>query len=169
MRWTGTAQFSPCKLFRYTLEREFLDVEGSRRIAWLMLNPSTATGEKNDPTVNRTCIWSHAWGFRYSTVINMYAFRSPRPADLWKADDPIGPLNDETIRWVVSKAELVICAWGVHAKRGGRAKQVIDDLLDRGTPPSKLKALVLTKDGIPGHPLYLEKDPKPFEWIKRAA
>jgi hypothetical protein len=168
MRWKGSAEFSLCRTWRYRLDREFLDVPNFRRIAWLMLNPSTADEMKNDPTVNRTCIWSSEWGFRFSTVINVYAFRSPKPKDLWTAVDPIGPLNDQTIMRVVSAAELVICAWGVHAKRNGRAKQVIDTLLAAGQPRSKFKALVLTKDGIPGHPLYLEKNPTPFEWIKAA-
>lgn len=168
MKFKGSAEFSLCGTWRYRLDREFPDVEGTRRIAWLMLNPSTADAFKNDPTVNRTCIWSMEWGFHFSTVINMYAFRSPKPADLWKTPDPIGPLNDRIIRMVVAEAELVICAWGVHAKRGDRAKQVIDTLLAAGEPRAKFKALVLTKDGIPGHPLYLPKNPTPFEWLEAA-
>ena len=165
MKFVGAAEFSPCRTWRYRLDRTFPDVKGARHIAWLMLNPSTADETKNDPTVNRTCIWSIAWGFHFSTVINMYAFRSPKPADLWKAKDPIGPLNDQRIREVVAEAELVICAWGVHAKRNGRAEHVIDMLLATGEPRSKFKALVLTKGGMPGHPLYLEKNPTPFEWL----
>jgi len=165
VNFKGSAEFSLCQTWRYRLDREFPDVPDVRRIAWLMLNPSTADAFKNDPTVNRTCIWSIAWGFHFSTVINMYAFRSPNPKDLWKAKDPIGPLNDTIIKMVVAEAELVICAWGVHAKRNGRAKAVMDMLLAAGEPQEKFKALVLTKDKIPGHPLYLEKNPTPFAWL----
>ena len=42
------ASFSPCRQWRYTLERRFAFGEGI--INFIMLNPSTADEDHNDPT-----------------------------------------------------------------------------------------------------------------------
>ncbi len=51
-------------------------------------------------------------------------------------------------------ADLTIAAWGTHGnylKRGNEVLKLIPEA----------KCLVQTKDGQPGHPLYLKSDLKP--------
>ena len=54
-------------------------------------------------------------------VLNLYAYRATRPADLWAAPDPVGPQNDCCIRDHLLAVGPqhdwpVVAAWGANAK-----------------------------------------------------
>jgi hypothetical protein len=78
------------------------------------------------------------------------------------AGDPIGPDNDEALHFASTNTTTVIAAWGAHGTFKGRDKQV------RAMLP-RLHYLRLTKDGHPGHPLYLPASLKPLEWLSSNA
>ncbi len=128
---------------------------------FLMLNPSTATEQVLDPTVRRCIGYAQGWGYDRLEVLNLFAMRSTKPLQLYLEDDPVGPGNDEAILKVASKSSLIVCAWGLHGKLNGRGEQVKATLIEEGL---ELNYLKLTKDGQPGHPLYLKKDLKPITW-----
>lgn len=137
----------------------FDDWQSERRIVnFLMLNPSKANAEINDPTIGRVIGFATAWGFDTAYVTNLYAFRATRPADLWKARDPVGEDNDNEILINACLADQVICAWGANALLD-RQLEVLA-LLDG----INLYHLGLTKEGFPRHPLYLKGDTKPTLW-----
>lgn len=153
----GEAHFSECRRYRYLLTRGF--ARALHRVVFLMLNPSTADQDKSDPTITRCLDFAcragraHAWGEPLAIdIVNLYGWRSPKPADLWKQDDPIGAENDEVIDRACRAADLVVCAWGAHGYRGGRGAIVKDRLVRAGAP---LHHLGLTRAGQPKHPLYL--------------
>ncbi len=50
----GDAVFSPCGKYRCWLTRDWGPVN-SPRVLWILMNPSTADAEHNDPTITR-CI-----------------------------------------------------------------------------------------------------------------
>lgn len=77
----ATARFSECRRYRYTLRRVLR--EGSWRVVWLMLNPSTADAFKLDPTVSRCVEFTRRWGADITDVVNVFALRSPYPTDLY--------------------------------------------------------------------------------------
>ena len=148
--WTGDAVFSPCKTYRYMLQRNW----GVRRKAvnLLMLNPSTADEMKNDPTVHRCQQRAVDLGFGQLEVTNIFALRSTDPELLKKHPDPVGPDNDAAILDSAKVCDLVICAWGTDGKLYERGKHVLQLLRSNGIKPHCLK---LSKDGHPCHPLYL--------------
>lgn len=158
----GRAHFSPCERFRYTLFREW---SASPSCLFLMLNPSTADAEQDDPTIRRCIGYAKAWGFGGLTVANLFALRSTDPAALYVAADPIGPDNDVTIDRLAREAGAVICAWGTHGARLDRGKHVGRRLTDAGV---RLECLGTTRDGNPRHPLYLPRTAERLEWRPRA-
>jgi len=125
-----------------------------------MLNPSTADERILDPTVRRCTGYAMAWGFGSIEIVNLFALRSTDPAELYRADDPVGPDNDLSILWCASSCTIAVAAWGTHGQHLDRGREVVEML--RGKVA--LKYLRLTKSGEPNHPLYLPKDLKPRDY-----
>jgi hypothetical protein len=150
----------PDDCYRYRLSRMW-DEELSV-VNFLMLNPSTASHQVNDPTVIRCIGYSKAWGYGGLLITNLFALRSTDPDALKSAADPVGPLNDRHIAEVARSSAIVVAAWGAHPGIEGRARDVRRMLADAGIP---LHCLALTKGGHPGHPLFLKSDlvPVPME------
>lgn len=153
-----SAILSPCERYRYRLDRRWDD---GPTIAWVMLNPSTADGQVDDPTLKRITAFTRSWGYGALTVVNLYAYRATEPADLWRAGDPVGPDNDRHIYEGVAGHEVVV-AWGAHGKPE-RIAQVLD-LIASAPAADKPHALGLTKAGQPRHPLYLRGDSPLRPW-----
>ena len=80
----GTAEFSPCGRFRYTLTRTWDTTLPS--VAFIMLNPSVANAEDDDPTIRRCIGFAKSWGKGKLLILNLYAYRATIPADMWKAE-----------------------------------------------------------------------------------
>ena len=156
------ASISACGRYRYTLHRWW--EPDQFRLGFIMLNPSTADADVDDPTIRRCLGFARSLGYDGIRVFNLYAFRATKPADLWKADEPTGgDRNDDLLREVLRQAQhqLVIAAWGAHA----RADRVAE--LMSWTGSEYLHALGVTKDGAPRHPLYLRADAQPQPWRPR--
>jgi hypothetical protein len=149
----GSALFSTCRTWRYALTRELAD--GAGTVAFVGLNPSTADDASDDPTIRRCIGFARDWGFARLEVVNVYALCASSPRDLWRADDPVGPENDRVLAQVLDGAELVIAAWGRHA-RADRLAQLAAVFDGR-----RLHALGVTKTGAPRHALYLRSDARP--------
>lgn len=157
--YKNTANFSKCNKFRYTLTRQWSE---ERECVFIMLNPSTADAEKDDPTIRRCVDFAKREGCGSLAVLNLYAFRTAYPKELKAAGYPIAPpdmtygiqnFNDHVIEIITAhKNKLVIAAWGANAQLE-RALDVMNLLTDR-----PVYALGLTKYKIPRHPLYLKKD-----------
>jgi len=149
---TALATWSPCKRYRYTLRRQGLQGmldPGFAAIGFLLLNPSTATEKKNDPTIRKCIGFATRWGFAELVIVNVYAFCSTDPAGLWTVDDPVGPENDAAIAEVAGQVEKLVCGWGKHA-RSERIERVAELLVGR-----EVFALAVNRDGSPQHPLYI--------------
>ncbi len=145
---TADAYLSPCETYRYSLTRVW-DSEGSNAL-WIMLNPSVATAEVDDPTVRRTQSFSRGWDYGSVTVANIFALRATNPKELYGHPDPKGPENDRTIFSLAAAADLIVVAWGGHGSYLGRGAQIAEMLCD-----FELWCLGTTIAGEPRHPLYV--------------
>ncbi len=146
------AVFSDCGLYRYALWREWVP-EPKRRCLFIMLNPSTADSEQDDPTIRRCIAFAQRWGYDALDVANMFAFRTPYPSELWQAEDPVGPDNDSWIRSLGDVAECIVVAWGNNGNTD-REDHILGTLLER----REVFCLGTTGQGSPMHPLYRPAD-----------
>jgi hypothetical protein len=153
----NAALFSADGVYRYVLTRQW--AAGSRVCCWIMLNPSTADAQKNDPTVARCIKFSQRWGFAAIAVLNLFALRATNPAELKRHANAVGEHNDLFIDRVVQICEQpIVCAWGEHGRYQRRDRLIARRLRAAGI---KLACLGETKAGRPRHPLYLRTDIEP--------
>lgn len=154
---SGTAILSECGNYRYILTRSLDSVlRWHKPMLFIMLNPSTADANVDDPTIRRCISFAKRAGATHLTVVNLFALRSPNPKDLELSVDPIGPENDRHIKEQVEKHSMmpIIAAWGACKFARLRAKDI------RAKFPN-LHCLGVTKGGDPRHPLYVKSD-QPF-------
>jgi hypothetical protein len=149
------AIISENQLFRYHLCRYWDAGEDAKHALFIMLNPSTADADNDDPTIRKCMHYAMLFGYGGIDVVNLFALRSPSPAVLRKVLLPVGIKNDETILHYALQASIVIAAWGHGGKLDGRARKVKDMLCRCGI---ELMCLQKSKDGTPKHPLYLRCD-----------
>lgn len=152
-----SAIISKCGRYRYLLERDLPNPAGVS--TFIMLNPSTADAEKDDPTIRRCKAFVKSWGHGRLSVVNLFAFRATKPADMKAAADPVGPDNDKEIFATAKYSQRtrgnVVCAWGTHGKHMDRDREILAFLLRHGIEPL---CLGTTADGSPRHPLYVRGD-----------
>jgi hypothetical protein len=152
--------FDASRCYRYRLGRAWA-APGTGCVLFVMLNPSTADAEHDDPTLRR-CIWfAHAWGFGAVDVMNLFAYRAPRPQVLRRVADPVGPDNDRHIDLAAGAATAIVCAWAEQGGYRGRGADVAL-ALRRHRP---LLCLGSTKNGQPLHPLYVRGTTRPTVWM----
>lgn len=157
-----TAVLSPCRTWRYALRRRW--GIGGRPVLFVMLNPSTADEAEDDPTIRRCLDFARRWAAPALTVANVYAYRSTDPKALKRAEDPIGPENDQWLLQLAGEASTIVCAWGAHAP-SERVADVLELLRD-----FPLYCLGRTRSGAPKHPLYVPAVtlPAPFQSARPA-
>lgn len=149
------AIFSPCGTWRYWLECRW---SNGPVLGFTLLNPSIAGQVVDDPTWRRGVGYGKRWGFGGVVFTNLFALVSTDPAGLKTAVDPIGPENDMHLERLTEIASMIVCAWGPPGAQMGRNENVLSLFRKRNVTPMALK---ITKDGHPGHPLYLRNDAQP--------
>lgn len=161
-----TTEFSPDRVYRYTLWRDWFEDlfdHGAYAaptvpfVQFIGLNPSTADEVKDDNTIRCCRNYAKKWGFKAMCMTNLFAFRATDPRDMKRAGEPIGEWNNKWLSEIADAADLIIAAWGAHGSYLDRAKAVTSFL-----PHQKLHCLSLNADGSPHHPLYLSSDLKPM-------
>ncbi|WOB42127.1 DUF1643 domain-containing protein [Thermoleptolyngbya oregonensis NK1-22] len=151
------ATFDLSGRYRYTLWRVW-DF-AAPRVAFVMLNPSTADAERNDPTIRRCIGLAKAWGYGGLEVVNLFAYRATRPQDLKRVDDPIGEAGDRPLIAAAEQAAQIILAWGNGGALYQRDRAVL--ALLSGYP---LHCLGLTQQQQPRHPLYVPSGTVPIRY-----
>lgn len=153
-----SAIISECGLYRYRLER-ILDPTNPRICLFVMLNPSTADAEQDDPTIRRCKAFAKREGCGRLVVVNLFAYRATSPKDMKSVVSPIGDLNNTHLRAAVAETYknrgVVVIAWGTHGTYQARDVQVRRLINDEAVVPV---CLGKTKSGCPKHPLYVSAD-----------
>ena len=142
---------------RFTLRRE-VNMFGKGTVAFIMLNPSTADDEQDDPTIRRCIDFVQQWGYGSLEVANLSPVRATSPAvlrsrgaegaELWAA-------NVCAVLNALLRADLVVAAWGVHGVYEERDKRMLAAIQESCSKKRPIYCLGTTKYGHPRHPLYL--------------
>lgn len=147
-----SAIISPCERYRYWLKRQWDDAKP--QCTFIMLNPSTADANDDDPTVLRCISFARLFGCGSLEVVNLYGWRATEPRDLRNeydaGSDVVGPDNDDHLLSSVNAASLVIAAWGAPAWIQARADHVLGVIEANG---NTVFCLGKTHEGRPKHPL----------------
>lgn len=140
-----SAVFSECGKYRYQLSRVW-DAELDM-VMCCGLNPSTANGEKDDPTIRTLTKALKKLGYGGFVMVNLYAYITPNPKELFNVADPMGE-NEEHIKEIGALIDHHIFAWGSFKGIEYRSKQ-----MERLFPNAVCFGKSST--GAPWHPLSL--------------
>lgn len=166
----NAAVLSKCGQYRYSLKRSWM--LGSGAVMFVMLNPSTADANLDDPTIRRCIGFAKDWGYQRLIVTNLFALRSTDRRGLLSAVDPVGDENDQYILDMASQADRIVLAWGSlewvpKSHRTDFEMQAIGTAELLEFTPETLHCLGTTKDGSPRHPLYVPASFKPQRFDMR--
>lgn len=155
------AVISQCGLYRYHLWRVWdkqLPI-----LAFVMLNPSKADAEVDDPTIRRCLGFARRDGYGGISVRNVFALRATNPADLLCHPDPVGPDNEQHL--AACRAPLLtrfVVAWG--SRFGGERLRSAYKSAAVVLAVQKPYCLGVTKSGDPRHPVRLRTDAEMVPW-----
>jgi hypothetical protein len=152
-----TARLSMDLEYRYELTRRW---GRGPYVCFIMLNPSTADAQLDDPTIKRCMGFARKWRMGGLVVVNLFALRATDPKELLAVDNPVGPDNDDAIHDACVRARAIVCAWGGAAFIEPRAGFVVEMLRGR-----TLYCVGKTKAGAPRHPLYVAADATPVRYL----
>jgi hypothetical protein len=147
--------------YRYLLWRTW--DASAPRLLWVLLNPSTADGVADDPTLRRCISFTRGWRYGGLIVANLFALRTPQPRALRCAPDPVGAEDDGYLAAAASSAGAVIVGWGAAGGHQGRDRAVLALLADAALLP--LLCLGTLRDGQPRHPLYVAGSTRPMPFV----
>ena len=137
-----SASLSSDGLYRWTLTRRW--GEGGT-VCWIMLNPSTADAEKDDPTIRSIIKRSRLWGYGGLVVVNRFPLRTPFPETCRKwarrAPSDVTIHNAVVMKVQMRHADLIVAAWGAV------------DWLEGTADEFELHCIGTTASGAPKHPL----------------
>lgn len=157
------AVISSCGKYRYRLER--LGATAGQTLMFIMVNPSIADAEKDDPTIRKCLGFAARNGFARLLVGNLFAFRATDVKELREARDPVGPENDEHLKNMLREADTVVAAWGSLNKLPGfLRRRWIDVIHLADRVPHQIKMIGACDDGHPKHPLMVGYVAKITPW-----
>ena len=155
------AIFSSDRKYRYLLEREL--EKGNKNVCFIMLNPSIADENQDDPTIRRVISFAKKFDAKILWVVNLFGFITSNPDTLKTVANPIGKDNNRFIKKYTKLADMIILAWGSKGDLLKRDQDVLKMLYEF---EDKVYALKLLKDKKPSHPLYLPKDIQLVKYFK---
>ena len=146
--------------YRYSLGRVWLPDEPT--VMFLLLNPSDADANKDDPTVRRCIHFAKSWGYGGLCIGNLFALRSSNPELLKGHPDPVGPDNDNALMRMAKASSLIVAGWGnIRTDFSARERHVV------GLFGGHLHCLAVTKQERPAHPMARGKSRIPDDATPR--
>ncbi len=151
---------------RFWLLRDWsLDVR-ARTLTYVMLNPSTADGTKDDPTIRKCIGFATKLGYERMYVVNLFSKRATQPDELRNG---VGRwiTNLMAVRTRLSASDTVVFAWGASVMKAEpdprkRALRSLAEVTkELGVEPL---CLGISKDGHPRHPLMLPYTTRLKRW-----
>ena len=142
-----SADISNDKKDRFSLSRIW-DSKKPKAL-YIMLNPSYADNESDDPTIRRLIFFSKKFKFGGFYVTNLFSQITPYPKEL-NMDNKSKKKNLKIISELIKKSDLIVYAWGNLVSEPMQLRKLIESPLCFG----------INKNGTPKHPLYLRSDTK---------
>lgn len=156
-----SAEISDCGRYRWWLRRSWSYFEkgqvmrGKGVCCFVMLNPSTADGLVDDPTIRRCIGFAQDWGYNVLSVRNLFPWRATDPNELFQASTVTGGARGEAELLAAATSDLLVVAWGAKVPFG-RDREALA-LFEKGFPTVPLWCLGQTKNHRPRHPLYVKR------------
>jgi hypothetical protein len=100
--------------YRYELTRTWDDALPT--LLFVMMNPSTAEAECDDPSVAKCRRYAKGWGFGTLLVGNTFAYRATAQERLMEVADPVGPDNNAHLLSMADRAAMIVFAYGQPRK-----------------------------------------------------
>lgn len=157
-----SAEISDCGSYRWWLRREWtcyrngIAQPGEGVCCFVMLNPSKADGEIDDPTIRRCIGFAQKWHYHTLSVRNLFPWRATDPRELFHGLTVAGGARGDSELLAALTADLVVLAWGANVpfNRDREALKIFRD----AAPAKPLWCLGKTKAGNPRHPVRLASD-----------
>lgn len=148
---TSHADISTDKTRRWSLVRRWGKQRAS--INWIMLNPSTADGERDDPTIRKCIGFAERLGYDGIVVTNLFDLRTKDPNELKQHHQPCTQYNAHYVSVTARDSRLIVVAWGNHGSFRGQDSLYCQSILS----PYRDKVFCLGRNvnGTPCHPLML--------------
>lgn len=143
-------------------------------------NPSTASGDVDDPTSKWWIDWCRLYGFGSYVAGNLYPFCTSDPrecrrraawhlTDDWGARDAMLFVNLPRVVELAKEADQVFVCWGAIATDCDWIEHVVEEIQSGVAPYPDLWCWGKTKDGSPMHPMArgkhrIPKDQPPILW-----
>lgn len=160
---TRSAVISPCRRYRYRLERE-VSANGLA-FAYFGINGSKADATIDDQTTKKWIGFTRRNGGRKYIVGNPFAFRSQDVRLLADVGDPVGPENAQHLAGIIRDADILVPCWGSRNKIPERLHPQLDALRDLIFASGKpVRVFGFTASGDPKHPLMLGYDTALVNW-----
>jgi len=163
-RW---ALISPCKRYRYSLGRRWEDC--GKHMVFIMLNPSTADGKDDDPTIRRCMSFAKRENCSSIEVVNLFALRATDPKELSKVDFHTAHGGNQTTDYTfdaIRRADIVVAGWGANKEVLKGWEYLLGSIEDFAPGTEIFHLGPLTKEGHPRHPLYLPKSSPLNFWLR---
>ena len=157
------AIISEDRKYRYSLTREdpYARKDAFSNLLFVMLNPSTADDQKDDPTLRKCIGFMHRWNYRNLEVVNLFAVRASDPTYIKCVSDPIGPDNLVAQTNALRKAHKVIVGWGRNGYYLDADRKFCELANSLDVP---IYAIRINLSGSPAHPLYIPYDIQPVSF-----
>ena len=154
------AVISKNDIYRYRLTREI--GPSSNAVMFLMLNPSTADENQDDPTIRRCIGFARSWRFGWMHVTNLSPLRATDPKEL-RAQGLESPKvrkrNMEAVLQTASKSDMIVAAWGDKGVWENRASKMLKAMKHYG---HDVYCLQLTRKNQPRHPQGVKGNRRPM-------
>jgi hypothetical protein len=164
------ATFSEDRTRRFELIRDWGDelfISAYATVNFIMLNPSVADSEKDDPTIRKCMGFAKRWGFSRIVVTNLIPIVSTDPWGLppWSGIDM---KNRAILQKWLGAADLIVAAWGSQPRALARTIAIAEHIYLLGqTAPVDLYCIGVTKNGDPLHPSRAPYTDRPVLWGAR--
>lgn len=168
------AYISTCKKYRFGLWRIWN--RSKPAVMFVMLNPSTADGEVNDPTIRRCMEFAKRWGAGGIYVANLWPIRATDPKIMYKWLKDCGSSEEfnsahatarHYFKEMLPNCDKVVNAWGnLPKKQSDRVKVSVGNAMAGKTLEGiPIMCLGRTKSGQPKHPLYIPYTQALTPWV----